>query len=215
MTHIFQDISMTVVLHKSALHLFFGGRDLRAVVNRATLLLCTAASFACAAPPLSSAASATPSANSPTAPVVPAPLPVDSAFPLLAAFAKGEATVKFQTLPGHYLYRDRMEFELDGKRFDLDAFKPNTAAKGKIKNDPSFGAVAVFEQPVSLIAGRTASSSKSAQLVVTYQGCSEIAGVCYPPTRRTFLLAAGATDVPAKELAKSGLADRFKKQVSQ
>jgi thiol:disulfide interchange protein len=207
---------MTVVLHKSAVHLLFGERGRSAVANSATALLCVAASLAQAAPPQSSAVTAASGIATPAqvAPQ-PAPLAVDSAFPLLASFAKGEATVKFQTLPGHYLYRDRMEFELDGKRFELDAFKPNKAAKGKIKNDPSFGAVAVFEQPVAFIAGRTVANNQSAQLVVTYQGCSEIAGVCYPPTRRTFALTAGATDVPAKELEKQGLADRFKKQVSQ
>jgi thiol:disulfide interchange protein len=204
---------MTVVLPKSALHLVFEWRNLYAVVNMATVLVITASSAVPAATP----AVAVPSTSVPqtSAQVVPAPLPVDSAFPLLASLAKGEVTVKFNTLPGHYLYRDRMEFELDGKRFELDSFKPNVAAKGKIKNDPSFGAVAVFEQPVALIAGRAAAHGKTAQLIVTYQGCSEIAGVCYPPTRRSFALSEGAIDVPAKELDKQGLAERFKKQVSQ
>jgi thiol:disulfide interchange protein len=204
---------MTVVLPKSAARLLFAGRDLRLVANCAAVLLGVLASLTHAAPPQGNASTSVTSTHAPA--IQPAPLPVDTAFPLSASFAKGEVTVAFQTLPGHYLYRNRMEFELDGKRFELDAFKSNVAAKGKIKNDPSFGAVAVFEQPVTLVAGRTGANSKSAQLVVTYQGCSELASVCYPPTRRTFALTAGASDVFPQESPKPGLLDRFKKQVSK
>lgn len=195
---------MTVVLHKSAFFRIFGGR---CALLTASLLLAAQSSSAWA---VSTATRGTPGTA-----VSPAPLPVDQAFPVFASFQKGEATVHFNTLPGHYLYRDRFEFALDGKRVELDSIKANIAQKGKIKTDPSFGDVAVFAEPVSFVAGKTAVNAKSAQLTVVYQGCSELAGVCYPPSKRNFTLASGAREVAPKELEKQGLADRFKKQVSQ
>jgi thioredoxin:protein disulfide reductase len=207
---------MTGVLRKSAVRLFFGAIVLRYWRSTRTcagvaVLGVSVVTQAQLALPAAQPSAATAVSNS--AKVAPAPLPVDIAFPILASFNKGEASVNFYTVPGHYLYRDRMEFQLDGKRIELDSIKQNAAAKGKMKNDPSFGAVAVFEQPIALVAGR--SKAKTAQLLVTYQGCSELAGVCYPPTRRSFTLTAGASDIAAKEVATSGLAERYKKQVSQ
>lgn len=147
--------------------------------------------------------------------VPPAPLPVDTAFPLLASFdKKGALTLKIDVLPGHYLYREKIEFSLDGgTSHGIDRFAQGKDAVGKLKNDPGFGLVKVFETPLTLVAGQ--SSRAKTVLSVTYQGCSEVAGVCYPPTRRTFDLVAGATDVAAKESAKPGLGQLFKKNVSQ
>jgi thioredoxin:protein disulfide reductase len=147
--------------------------------------------------------------------VPPAPLPVDTAFPLLASFdRKGAVTLKVDVLPGHYLYREKFEFSSDGgASYGLDRFRQSKDASGKPKNDANFGLVKVFEAPLTLIAGQSARAKTV--LTVTYQGCSEVAGVCYPPTRRTFELAAGASGVVAKESAKPALGQLFKKNVSQ
>jgi thiol:disulfide interchange protein len=145
----------------------------------------------------------------------PAPLPVDTAFPLLASFEKGKISLRVDVLPGHYLYRDRFEFSRDAEKpYPLDKFKQSADAAGKTKNDPHFGAVAVFEAPVMLNVGQT--TRPKTKIVVTYQGCSELAGVCYPPVKRSFELSAGDANVAAIETAKpSGLGALFKKNVSQ
>jgi thiol:disulfide interchange protein len=140
----------------------------------------------------------------------PAPLPVDEAFAATASMNKGHISVTFDVLPGHYLFRDRFEFQRDGESAKtVDSFKQASNAAGKKKKDPSFGDVFVYEQPISLVAGHTARAKST--LVVTYQGCSEIAGVCYPPTRRTFTLSNGAKAVAATEVASSGVSKFLKK----
>ena len=138
----------------------------------------------------------------------PAPLPVDEAFPVTASLAAGRITVKFDVLPGHYLYRDRFELQANGQPGGA-----LTLPKGKIKNDPNFGRVEVYEQPLSLSAATRIAGAVTVK--VTYQGCSEIAGVCYPPTQRTFALPADGKDVRPSEAPPISLGNQFRKQVSQ
>jgi thiol:disulfide interchange protein len=52
-------------------------------------------------------------------------------------------------------------------------------------------------------------------LKVSFQGCSEVAGVCYPPTQRTFSLTPSAMEVRPNEVASVSLKNQFRKQVSQ
>lgn len=148
--------------------------------------------------------------------VPPPPLPVDVAFPMTAALEKnatGNLVLKIDVQPGHYVYLDRFEFQRDGEAvYGLDKKKqPN--AKPVQKKDPQFGDVWVYDAPVSIKVGQT--KSKQANLVVMYQGCSELAGVCYPPTKRTFSIKEAGVDVAAAEVVKPGLGAQFKKQVSQ
>jgi thiol:disulfide interchange protein len=138
----------------------------------------------------------------------PAPLPVDSAFVAVAALEPGKIVVKFDVLPGHYLYRDRFEVQANGQSISAISLP-----KGRVKVDPNFGRVEVYEQPFMLTAGTKLTGDTALKLV--FQGCSEVAGVCYPPTTRTFALVAGAKDVRAKETAPVNLRHQFKPQVSQ
>ena len=138
----------------------------------------------------------------------PAPLPVDAAFATVAALQPGKIVVKFDVLPGHYLYRDRFEVQANGQ-----VISAIVLPKGKLKVDPNFGRVEVYEQPFALSAATKLTGDTELKLV--FQGCSEVAGVCYPPTTRTFALAAGAKDVRAKEIGSVNLKHQFKPQVSQ
>ena len=140
--------------------------------------------------------------------VPPAPLAVDVAFATEAAFEPGKFVVKFDVLPGHYLYRDRFEVQANGV-----AIKQIKLPRGKIKMDPNFGRVEVYEQPVSLSAATKLTAST--ELTVVFQGCSALAGVCYPPARRTYALAAGASEVRARELVPINLKQQFTPKVSQ
>ena len=115
---------------------------------------------------------------------------------------------KLDVMPGHYLYRDRFEVQANGI-----AIAKLSLPKGKVKNDPNFGRVEVYEQPMSFSAATTLTGAT--ELTVVFQGCSEVAGVCYPPARRTFALVAGATDVRPREVDSTSLKQQFKKQVSQ
>ncbi len=137
-----------------------------------------------------------------------APLPVDVAFTATAALTPGKIVVKFDVQPGHYLYRDRFEVQANGQ-----VISTVSLPTGKVKNDLNFGRVEVYEQPFALTAATAINGPTELKLV--FQGCSEVAGVCYPPTTRTFALVAGAKEVRAKELATVSLKHQFKPQVSQ
>ena len=138
----------------------------------------------------------------------PAPLPVDTAFAMVAALQPGKFVVTFDVLPGHYLYRDRFQVQANGRV--ISAVK---LPKGKLKMDPNFGRVEVYEQPFALSAATKLTGDTELRLV--FQGCSEVAAVCYPPTTRTFALVSGAKAVSAKENAPVNLGQQFKPQVSQ
>jgi thiol:disulfide interchange protein DsbD len=138
----------------------------------------------------------------------PVPLAVDVAFATEAAFEPGKFVVKFDVLPGHYLYRDRFELQVNG-----EVIKNMKLPRGKIKIDPNFGQVVVYEQPMSLSAATKITADT--ELTVVFQGCSALAGVCYPPAKRTFVLPAGAKEVQARELVPINLKQQFMPRVSQ
>jgi thioredoxin:protein disulfide reductase len=140
----------------------------------------------------------------------PAPLPVDEAFPALASERDGVLTVRFDVLPGHYLFGNKFEAFHDKKSVTVTPILPK---KGVLKDDPNFGKTEVFTAPVTLRVA--ASATDEVKFSVRYQGCSEIAGVCYPPTTRSFVVRRDHKNVAAVEAQKPGLGALFRKQVSQ
>ena len=144
------------------------------------------------------------------------PLPVDEAFPITASWINGKLALQVGVTPGHYLYRDRFEFRVDGKDIGPAVSAKLTKLaldKGKVKNDPTFGKTTVFETPISLELVSAKGDRSEVELV--FQGCSEVAGVCYPPATRMFSLSSGVKNVPPKELQPASLKRLFKPQVSQ
>ncbi len=144
------------------------------------------------------------------------PLPVDEAFPITASLVGGKLALQVGVTPGHYLYLDRFEFRLDGK--DVGATVSQNLTKlaqraGKMKNDPTFGKTTVFEQSFVLDLMRV--TTGKVQLELVFQGCSEVAGVCYPPSTRVFALTVGSKNVPATEVRPVSLKNQFKPQVSR
>ncbi len=144
------------------------------------------------------------------------PLPVDEAFPVTASFVGGKLALQVDVMPGHYLYRDRFEFRVDGKDVGPVVMpKLNKLAqdKGKVKNDPTFGKTTVFEKAVVLELMSVAATKTELELV--FQGCSAVAGICYPPAKRLFSLVAGAKNSSPNGLQPTSLKNQFKPQVSQ
>jgi thiol:disulfide interchange protein len=165
-----------------------------------SVLLCAAFTFAAPAAPA-------------TAPL-PAPLPVDVAFATTASLIDGAITFRIDVMPGHYLYANRFDVSLDGAT--ATELQRNLQSGGKPKQDPQFGRVFVYEKPVTVrYAPKPPRQNPQLELQVTFQGCSEVAGICYPPTQRTFTLAPGLKDVRARELVPVSLKNQFKPQVSQ
>ncbi|KWF83395.1 protein-disulfide reductase [Burkholderia cepacia] len=131
----------------------------------------------------------------------------EQAFPLTVSLASPtEVVLDFKTKPGYYLYRDRFIFAVNGKPAKPDAMPPSEA-----KNDPTFGVVQVYHQPVRILLTMSSAITSSVVLAVTSQGCADV-GVCYPPQTRSFRIAAdgavtlaglvgsaNATEVPVVE----------------
>ena len=60
-----------------------------------------------------------------------------------------------------------------------------------------------------------APAAAAGELKLVYQGCSEEAGVCYPPTTRTFRPAADGKAVAPVETVATSFKQQFRKRVSQ
>ncbi|WP_228160581.1 protein-disulfide reductase DsbD [Marinobacter bohaiensis] len=124
-------------------------------------------------------------------------LPVDEALPFSSSVTDGGVALRWDIAPEHYLYRGRVTVTADNPDVRIGA--PSFTVPGHLKDDPYFGEVTVFTEPVTANVPVTLPSGMDeAQLTVSYQGCAE-AGLCYPPQKRPVLFvgngagAAGAT----------------------
>ncbi len=131
-------------------------------------------------------------------------LPPDVAFKLdLTARDARSLEAAFKVVPGYYLYRERVKFEVAANSnhkiisVDLPA--------GEIKDDPNFGKQEVYHHDFQAIIKLTDTSDKNVIINATYQGCSE-KGLCYAPIKKTFNLKLGASSTQSS-VSDSGIAD--------
>lgn len=116
-------------------------------------------------------------------------LPAEEAF-LLGAERQADATIvlHWAIADGYYLYRDRTTFALEnarGARLGEPRFAP-----AETRDDPFFGRVAIYREEASVRLPLEGEPPAGARLRVSYQGCNEPVGVCYPPVEKTLSLAA-------------------------
>lgn len=125
-------------------------------------------------------------------------LPPDEAFKLTVISQGAQALeAYFEIAPNHYLYKDRIQFEIEGK--PPVKLSP-TLPKGDIKDDPNFGKMEVFHQSFTSLIALPSSLAQSIRVKASYQGCSE-KGLCYAPIKKTFDVALPAnTESTAKQL---------------
>jgi thiol:disulfide interchange protein DsbD len=129
-------------------------------------------------------------------------LPAEEAFVLAAERqADGTIVLDWTIAPDSYLYRDRSELALvdaGGASLGEPDFAP-----AKEKQDPFFGQVAVYYEQARVRVPIEGQPGPDATLKVTYQGCNEPVGVCYPPIERRLALDSiavaddGAASTPA------------------
>lgn len=116
-------------------------------------------------------------------------LPPDQAFkPTLVQIDDNTIEARFTIAPGYYLYRDRISASATG--LTLNTQMPS----GEIKNDPSFGKVAVFHNQLIVRLSSTQPIAKQQAITLKFQGCAE-AGICYPPQTQTLKI--GESKSPA------------------
>ncbi|MCS6997083.1 MAG: protein-disulfide reductase DsbD family protein [Casimicrobiaceae bacterium] len=144
-------------------------------------------------------------ANSPQTSVAGALVPVDQAFPARPVVRGSRLVVRFDVLPGHYLYRDRFEATVDGQPAVVTPL-----TRGSVRDDPHFGRVEVYDQPTEIaLALPHDVGSRAVPVAIRFQGCSERAGVCYPPVTRTYRLQ--GQEVTAGELPRAELRSSLRK----
>jgi thiol:disulfide interchange protein DsbD len=130
--------------------------------------------------------------------------PPDQAFRFQAEAAdKGGVRVTWSILPGHYLYRDRIQASVGGRPVRIETMP------GQPKDDPNFGPTEVYHESTSATVASDVLSDKGS-LIVTYQGCAENV-ICYPPISKAIdlssLLVSDAPDGAAAAKADDPNAD--------
>lgn len=110
-------------------------------------------------------------------------LPPDEAFKLTVISQGAQALeAYFEIAPNHYLYKDRIQFAIEGANpSKLSPVLP----KGDIKDDPNFGKMEVFHQSFTATIPLPSGVNQTVTVKASYQGCSE-KGLCYAPINKTF-----------------------------
>jgi thiol:disulfide interchange protein DsbD len=122
-------------------------------------------------------------------------LPVDQAFVLTASSpARDRLRLHWVIADDYYLYRDKVVVKTT--EADVQLGKPSIPG-GESKHDEYFGEQVVFHgEMVADVGVSAAAGVTEVPIEVTYQGCAD-AGLCYPPTKKTFVVTLAAADAGA------------------
>ena len=109
-----------------------------------------------------------------------APLPPDEAFAYdISATDKQNLNARWDITKGHYLYQHKLKFSLVNPPEGVSLGKP-ILPEGKKENDQYFGDIVIynhdFDVKIPLIG-----KADSVEVKASYQGCSKLTGICYPP----------------------------------
>jgi thioredoxin:protein disulfide reductase len=132
-------------------------------------------------------------------------LPPDQAFKL-SVIAEDAQTLaaSFKVAPSHYLYRDRIKFEL--KTPSSGRISGVELPKGDLKNDPTFGQTEVYHHDFTATI-KLEGAPSPVTLLATYQGCSE-KGLCYAPIKKTLTIDLPNSDIAATSTTTSSNDDQ-------
>ena len=110
----------------------------------------------------------------------------DEAFKISFDSQPGQFKASWIIAEGHYLCRDKMQVLSDDPGITI---KPLIMPTGDAKDDPVFNKILyVYHDFVEVTAPYQFSNDgdKDVTFKVKFQGCSEVAGICYPPQTKTF-----------------------------
>jgi thiol:disulfide interchange protein DsbD len=126
-------------------------------------------------------------------------LQADQAFKLSVSAKDAQTLIAdFQIVPGHYLYRQRIKFEINSPGGRIGSTE---LPHGELKQDKNFGEIEIFHQNFSaqIKLVFTGIAPRVVNVLATYQGCSE-KGLCYAPIHKTLeieLLSSATATAPA------------------
>jgi len=104
--------------------------------------------------------------------------------------------VRWKVANGTYLYKKNFKFVSDNPNVKIGSIVFPKADK---KNDPVFGDVEVYHHDVELTVPLlfTKATASDTKIKVTFQGCSETLGICYPPSKKEVFVPAGSASSAA------------------
>ncbi len=124
-------------------------------------------------------------------------LPPEQAFVLSTQLSESnQIDLRWDIAEGYYLYKQKLKLDLNGQVIDYSQLE---LPEGIPIEDPLFGLVNIYKNQLAFsIANRQ--TNPAVNLTVSYQGCYEPLGICYPPQTESFNLIsqAQASDSPAK-----------------
>ena len=112
-------------------------------------------------------------------------MPPEQAFRISTRIDSNGFHASWVIAEGHYLYQDKMAITTDSPDVTTGAL---ITSPGKEKDDPIFNKkLTVYYDAAEITLPLVSTNAgKTATFKVEYQGCSEVAGICYPPQSQTF-----------------------------
>lgn len=113
-----------------------------------------------------------------------APLPPDKAFAYdISAKDQQKLNARWDVTEGHYLYQQKLKFSLVNPPEGVSLGKP-VLPKGKAEHDKYYGDIVIYNKSFDVqlpLIGK----ADSVTVKTSYQGCSKLTGICYPPQTKT------------------------------
>ena len=108
-------------------------------------------------------------------------LPADKAFAFEALPNQNQLILSWQVAPGYHLYQDKIKIKPLSGDVKLGQLQLPPA---EMTDDPVFGKTKVYKTPFQAELPIQAINTPS-KIEVSFQGCSDESGVCYPPMHKT------------------------------
>ena len=126
-----------------------------------------------------------------------APLKPDEAFAYdISATDKQNLNARWDITKGHYLYKNKIKFSLVNPPEGVSLGTPSLP-KGKKENDKYFGDIVIYTKDFDAKLPLSGTAD-NVTVRATYQGCSKLTGICYPPQTKTQTInLSSAADAPA------------------
>jgi thiol:disulfide interchange protein DsbD len=109
----------------------------------------------------------------------------DQAFQLETRVENGAVIANWKIADGHYLYRDKIKLIAEDASLQTGDLITSKAEK---KHDEFFGDIEVYHHTAEAKLPLLQAVSGQQGFTIKYQGCSEIAGICYPPISKQVTL---------------------------
>jgi len=109
----------------------------------------------------------------------------------------------WEIAPDHYMYRNK--FKVAIKEGEGVSVGTTNYPKGEIKDDEFFGKIEVYHHKSDAEIFLINSTDKNVltKLQITYQGCAEKTGICYPPIRKIIDITVKPGGLAASDAAKN------------